>query len=115
MRLSQSRRRASALWFGVADGAGKFINSPIGVLMTISSQVQPSRFITQPMPDRIPPVGAATTVVVPFVRVTGISSESGLSAISARAFGLNCPVSVVSMVAAMEPISVSPSVVSASM
>ena len=42
----------------------------------LSSQVQPSRFITAIWPPRMPPPGVTATVVTPLARVTGIESLS---------------------------------------
>src|SRR5713101_1418921 len=81
-------------------------------LNVISSHVQPSINIMADVPAMSEPEGEATTIVIPFALATGINSDSGLNAASARTLGLMRPVSVRSLDARTAPISVSPMYVS---
>jgi hypothetical protein len=79
-----------------------------GALSTISFGVHPESWISADCPEMIPPSGSATTVVMPLTRVTGMTLLCGLTATSARAFGLRSPSSATSFVPETELISVRP-------
>jgi hypothetical protein len=93
---------------------GHWMWSPTGRAADKSSHVHPERRTSVEVPDTSPPSGAAMTCVIPFARVTGISSESGLIAIAVCTCGLIEPVSAMSTPPATEPISTRPTTVFAS-
>ena len=68
----------------------------IGAFTVISCGVQPASWINAEEPEMMPPAGSVMTVVMPFTRVTGMTLLCGLTATSARAFGLMSPSSAVS-------------------
>ena len=81
---------------------------PIDVWRAISSVVQPSSCKNADCPVINPRYGTVRHIKTPLLRVTGIISLSGLTAISAFTFGLNKPTSPRSSVARTAFISTSP-------
>ena len=57
---------------------GQLMWSPAGAFNVAFSQVQPSSIMIAEVPDIMPPVGQEWANVIPFDRVTGMISESGL-------------------------------------
>ena len=107
---ASSRRRlcccgVSALKFS-SDGKLMIIAAPSRT--SISSVTHPFRLMIAPCPLNRPPWGADITVVTPFTRVTGMCSLCGLMAPDASMCGFISPISLVSSVAATEPISLRP-------
>src|SRR5262245_24956886 len=92
--------------------SGQLTTRAAGALKVISSHVHPSAIITAEVPEISPPEGEVTKVVMPFALVTGMISDSGLTAAWARTLGLIGPLSVLSSDARTAPISVSPTYVS---
>ena len=90
--------------------------SAMGFLIVICSVVQPAAATSADWPEMMWPAGTGSKDVMPLARVTGISSESGFTAIHDSTSGVkSSPTSVVSCVARTPLISVRPRTVFSAM
>ncbi len=81
---------------------------PASPRTVMSSQVHPSSRITLARPEIRPPRGMTPASMIPLSRATGRSVESGFTATPARTSGLNDPISLLSLVARTDEVSVNP-------
>ncbi len=91
-------------------GLGQFTLRAAADSIDISSQLHPSRFIAEDMPETSPPPGVLNATRTPAEREVPMWRLSALTATSARTFGLKSPSSLMSLETSTEPISLIPTV-----